>query len=144
MEGCATAFAVRACPFLRSLAEREGDQFAASIARDATCPARRGSCGPLEPLLPEEGVYRQFGLFHGPQGVCPLSGFEARARDLAQRSGSCPDETVVPLAKATAPLPLASMGMSFGPGVSFSWALLLRSALGLRSRRAAMLSRASR
>ena len=116
----ATEFAVRKCPFLASVAQREGEEFAASIARDATRPVGRGCLGPLLP--DEDDVLSQFGMFHGPQGVCPLSGFEQRAHSLAQR---CPfrraddDSQAVVAPKAPPALPLASMGMSFGPGVSF-------------------------
>ncbi|KAI8474976.1 MAG: hypothetical protein J3K34DRAFT_489458 [Monoraphidium minutum] len=61
-------YAVRACPFLKALADREGPSFAGSIALDPTRPAR-GS-GPL--LEDEDSLLHQFSLFHGPQGVCPL------------------------------------------------------------------------
>jgi hypothetical protein len=124
--GGPTAYAVRACPFLAELAQREGDAVAASIASDPTRPAARGP----RPLLPEGTpgeLMRTFRLFHGPDGVVPLSSFEARASGLAGRAGGCPfsrggppDATTAPASPPAGPrpAPLAAMGMSFGPGVS--------------------------
>jgi hypothetical protein len=122
----ASSYALRTCPFLAQLAEREGPQVAARIASDPTRPAR----GP-RPLLPEgEGLLTTFALFHGPEGVVPLSGYEDRASGLLVRAGGCPyaaaglrpastdAKAVVISPPGAAPaLSLASMSMSFGPGV---------------------------
>jgi hypothetical protein len=112
-------FAVARCPFLASVAERDGKAFACSIALDPTRPA--GGPRGLQPLFDEdasEEVLRTFSLFHGPQGVCPLSGFPSRATALAEQRPAG-DAARVPAAPREAPCPpLASMGMSFGHGVS--------------------------
>lgn len=129
--GDATSYAVRSCPFLSQLAQREGVKFAQSIATDPTKLVGAAARG-FEPLLPEtmmetsEELLRTFRLFHGPQGVVPLAGFDSKAEDLSKRAGSCPyrcpvapgDEAGVRAAPAGLPgLPLASMGISFGGGV---------------------------
>lgn len=58
------------CPFLRELAEREGQRFAAHIACRPTVPFAR----PAEPVLREDDCdfAATFQLFHGPSGVVPL------------------------------------------------------------------------
>jgi hypothetical protein len=136
----ACSYAVVHCPFLKQLADREGPTFARSIARDPTRPAAVPAARGFQPLLPEaEGteLLHTFRLFHGPQGVVPLSGFEGKAQQLSVRAGKCPyghssatpataapKQAVVPikpqgLAAPRPALPLASMNLSFGGGVSF-------------------------
>ena len=72
------ALAVQACPFLRQLAAREGEEYAAAVATHPTRPARG-----VQPLLPEpEALLQTFRLFHGAGGVVPLEGFDLRVRTL--------------------------------------------------------------
>ena len=58
------------CPFLREVAEREGQQYAAHIACRPTVPFVRSA----QPVLREDACdfAATFQLFHGPAGVVPL------------------------------------------------------------------------
>jgi hypothetical protein len=58
------------CPFLREVAEREGQQYAAHIACRPTVPFVRSAV----PVLREDACdfAATFQLFHGPAGVVPL------------------------------------------------------------------------
>lgn len=58
------------CPFLREVAEREGQQYAAHIACRPTVPFVRSA----KPVLREDecDFAATFQLFHGPAGVVPL------------------------------------------------------------------------
>ena len=128
--GCpAQAYAVRACPFLAQVAQAEGPAYAASIARDPSVPAAVRGC---QPLLPESEtspaeLLATFGLFHGPEGVVPLSGFTGRAESLADKLSSGPllassaSDAPAVVQACPAGLPLASMSMGFGRGVSCAW-----------------------
>ena len=84
------------CPFLREVAEREGQQYAAHIACRPTVPFVR----PAKPVLREDACdfAATFQLFHGPTGVVPLrSGILSGAWCVLLRStwlcvgnGGCP------------------------------------------------------
>lgn len=140
----AASFAVSRCPFLHEVAAREGHEYAANLAVDPTRPAaaRVRKDGGVDDASSSSSLMATFRLYHGEHGVVPLVGFEARERNLAMQASGCPfhrmrqeaeqreaekkkqqqQSTVVlpppaaPPAHALAP-PLASMSMSFGPGV---------------------------
>lgn len=76
MGGCpfahdAVTYAVTTCPFLKSVARDQGEDYARNIA---VAPARPAAGAPA-PVLAEslDGVTATFELFHGQRGVVPLS-----------------------------------------------------------------------
>eukprot|EP00197_Chlamydomonas_leiostraca_P011322 CAMPEP_0202866116 /NCGR_PEP_ID=MMETSP1391-20130828/7207_1 /ASSEMBLY_ACC=CAM_ASM_000867 /TAXON_ID=1034604 /ORGANISM="Chlamydomonas leiostraca, Strain SAG 11-49" /LENGTH=381 /DNA_ID=CAMNT_0049546037 /DNA_START=20 /DNA_END=1165 /DNA_ORIENTATION=+ len=109
--------ALSACPFLSSLQQREGTDFACNFALNPTAPAAgRG------PVLEEWDTYAlpafasTFSKFHGPRGVVPLARSSA-----SDTSSSCPATASAPAAPhlpARSPLanaPLATMSLgAFG------------------------------
>jgi len=132
----AASYAVHTCPFLSHLAQQHGETFARNIATDPTRPAAGSGFQP--PSKPEE-LLRTFEVFHSPEGVVPLSGYDHKVANLlVTKPSGCPyhhqgteeglttmsAQAVVPGDKhqqaSTAALPLASMSMSFGGGVSSS------------------------
>lgn len=75
MSGCPFAhhpaqYAVQKCPFLRAVAEKQGETYALNIATRPSGPA----LGAPAPVLEESlgGVQATFELFHGSKGVVPL------------------------------------------------------------------------
>lgn len=138
MESCSdpAAIALRKCPFLAKVAAQNGTEYARGVALCPTEPVG-------EQKLPqgqdaEAALMRSFALFHGPSGVVPL----VRAHDSAAAVSGCPfhaqqerhvaDGGVKCKPPITRPLPLATISLSFGSGVSRRHLIVLPSPMGCR------------
>lgn len=102
---------VDACPFLRRVAETQGDDFA---ARFAVNPFRPVGNAPRAPIFPEEeSAFRtSVQLFHGARGPVPLPKFAAPS---AERCAPAAAAAADAAPRAAAPLPFAAIGLGRGP-----------------------------
>lgn len=103
----AVGIAVRTCPFLKAVAAKEGDDFAANFSVAPLRPAAASSSTPSSSsssrrLLDEPAAFESFAasfeFFHGERGVVPL---RARQTDGAQDSGRCPYAAAAAASAAT-------------------------------------------
>lgn len=109
--------ALARCPFLAAVAAAEGATYAAAVAAHPTEPA----AGRAGPLLPEpDALAASFALFHGPEGVVPLTGFAGKAARLAGGPSAGHQPPPLPAAGPRG-LPLASLSIGSGPGVRCGW-----------------------
>lgn len=80
----AVGFALRACPFLKAVAAKEGDDFAArfSVAPLVSSAASAASARPpLEEQAAFAGFASSYSFFHGEGGVVPLVGMKKKGRE---------------------------------------------------------------
>lgn len=119
-------FAVAQCPFLAKVAAQNGPEYARSIAINPTETASLSE-GP-DSLKQYEASFQ---LFHGPSGILPL--VQTTHRVSSTSTGGCPFHAHHTAAVAASEdprdcvtsckplprtLPLATISLSFGPGVS--------------------------
>lgn len=100
---CPLGQAVRACPFLSSVRQRQGEAYARSLAANPF--ARAGG-----PVLLEDGLSSfeaAVRLFHGPKGVVPLKRYsepaEPAEQPAAPPASGCPYHAASAAAAAPSP-----------------------------------------
>jgi len=118
---------VRRCPFLAQLAKEHGEDFATSISIAPTKPVGR------EPLPTGTdavcGLAESFRLFHGPQGLLPLTKGSPKSSTSNGSRAGCPYHALAqeasssvadtPTRAPTRAAPFATISLSnFGKGVS--------------------------
>ena len=89
------SFALRACPFLKAVAAKEGDEFAARFSVAPLVPAAsppsasafaRRPPPPLEEQAAFVGFASSYSFFHGEGGVVPLVGMKSKTTMTRRRN----------------------------------------------------------
>jgi hypothetical protein len=86
--GEALASALSRCPFLHSVSEAHGDEFARRLALNPFAPAATGRASPIFAEDALSSFAAVVNIFHGPRGAVPLTAVPAAAQHAA--AGRCP------------------------------------------------------
>jgi hypothetical protein len=123
--------AIRKCPFLAKVAAQNGTEYARGVALAPTENVQHHKLHPVG-VDAEQQYEASFQLFHGAQGIVPLV-VKPTSSDVAPAVSGCPFHAAhqrtpssglqpscskPPQAQPRA-LPLATISLSFGSGVSF-------------------------
>lgn len=128
--------AIRKCPFLAKVAAQNGTEYARGIALAPTQTVQHISLQPVG-VDAEQQYEASFQLFHGAHGIVPLV-VKPKSSDAVPAASGCPFHAAQqrgpspglqpcsskPPQAQPRTLPLATISLSFGSGVSFMHIML--------------------